>query len=420
MNPVLPCTLLALGLVISPAAAQSTCNVHSYGAKGDGTTNDTVAIQKALDDCSAKHGTVLLAGGRFVSGPLAIKSNETLDVEKDAMLLASINRADYKPVTLMRQQTVESFLTIANADHVAIRGGGIIDGRGQVWWDYVKAAKDAGVLGNDHPRPLGLFIDHSKFISVSDITIQNSGMWQIVPYYSSYLEFKNLRVLAPQRGAPNTDGIDPFSSNHILIDHYFSSTGDDNIAIKSGAINSPGPDAPSTDILIRDCTFEAGHGLSIGSEIAGGVQRVAVERIHFNGTDNGIRIKANRDRGADVGLFTFKDITMEGVGTSILISEYYPKAMPDGTVSAAPVTRLTPHFHDILIENLKSTGGNRAGIVIGLPESPVLALTLRNVSIRAAKPMQIGYAEVTLDNVTVTVPDGEGIVTGAEAHVTGK
>ena len=77
----------------------------------------------------------------------------------------------------------------------------------------------------------------------------------------------------------------------------FSSVGDDNVAIKSGEINSPGPDDPSKNITITDCTFENGHGLSIGSEIAGGVQNVHAERIHFKGTDQGIRIKSKRRPG---------------------------------------------------------------------------------------------------------------------------
>jgi len=241
-----------------------------FGAKGDGATKDTAAIQAAIDSCSAKHGVARLAGGDFVSGPLTLKSFVTLEIGNDAKLLASVDRGDYKPATLMRQPTVEPFLHVVNAEHVTITGGGVIDGRGQVWWDYVKGVKDSGVLGTDHPRPMGLLIDHSKHVTVEHVTVQNSGFWQIVPYYSEDLTFRNLRVLAPQRGAPNTDGIDPFSSSHIVIDHYFSSTGDDNIAIKSGAINSPGPDAPSTDITITDCSFEAGHGLSVGSEVAGG------------------------------------------------------------------------------------------------------------------------------------------------------
>ena len=411
--------ILAASLA-STAGAQAVCDAHTYGAKGDGITKDTAAIQKAIDDCSTKKGTVKLAGGSFISGPLTLKNNVTLNVAIGAQLLASTDRADYQPATIMRLPGVQPFLHVDHADHVTLSGGGLIDGRGQVWWDYVKGGKDIGVLGNPTPRPFGLYIDHSTHFTMENITFQNAGFWQVVPYYSQYLKFSHIRVLAPQRGAPNTDGIDPFSSSHITIDHYFSSVGDDNIAIKSGAINSPGPDTPSTDITITDCQFEAGHGLSIGSEVSGGVQHVHGERITFKGTDQGIRVKANRDRGADVSDLTFKDITMQDVKTSILISEYYPKAMPEGEVAAAPVQRLTPHFHDITIENVVSKNSAWAGVIVGLPESPILGVTLRNVQIEADKGLQIGYATVKLDHVDVVSRDGKPLTLGAAANVTGK
>ena len=286
MNKMLASAAIVV-LSVSGAAAQTVCDVRTFGAKGDGTTKDTVAIQKAIDECSMKKGTVKLAGGEFVTGPLDLKSNITFSVAKDAKLLASTDRADYKLTTLMRLPSIQPFLHVANAENVTITGGGLIDGRGQVWWDYVKGVKEAGVLGTDHPRPMGLLIDHSNHFTMENVTFQNAGFWQVVPYYSNYLTFRNIRILAPQRGAPNTDGLDPVSSSHITIDHYFASVGDDNIAIKSGPINSPGPDAPSTDITITDCTFESGHGLSIGSEVAGGVQHVHAERISFKGTDRG-------------------------------------------------------------------------------------------------------------------------------------
>jgi polygalacturonase len=409
--------LVALGTTF--AAGQTVCDPRTFGAKADGKTNDAVAIQKAIDTCSAKKGTVKLAGGEFVSGPLEIKSNVTFSVAKDAKLLASVDRSDYRKATLMRQATVEPFLHVLNAENVTITGGGVIDGRGQVWWDYVKGVKDAGVLGTDHPRPMGMLIDHSKHVTVEDITVENSGFWQIVPYYSEYLTFRNIRVLGPKRGAPNTDGLDPFSSSHILIEHYYSDTGDDNIAIKSGAIDSPGPDAPSTDIEIRDCEFKSGHGLSIGSEVSGGVQHVHVERVSFQGTDQGIRVKANRDRGSDISDLTFKDITMDDVRTSILISEYYPKVMPDGPVPAAPVQRLTPHFHNIRIENVKSTRSDWAGVVVGLPESPVVDIVLKNVTIQAKKGFQVGYATVELDGVKIDSADGKPMTMGPEGKITG-
>jgi polygalacturonase len=403
----------------APAVWAKTCDVKAFGAKGDGVTKDTVAIQKAVDACAGNEkNVVMVSGGTFLSGPISLKTGTTLEIAKGTTLLGSPDREDYPKVMFAGHETVQPLVGSVNAENITIRGGGVIDGNGHVWWDYVKGVKDAGVLGTDHPRPMGMVFDHSKHIHVSGITVQNAGFWQIVPYYADDLTFENMRILAPK--SPNTDAIDPFSSSHILIDHVFSSIGDDNIAIKSGAINSPGPDAPSTYITIRDCTFENGHGLSIGSELAGGAQHIHAERIHFKGTDQGIRIKANRDRGHDVSDISFKDIDMVDVKTAILISEYYPKVYPEGDVKAEPVQRLTPHFHDISIENVHATGSKVAGVIVGLPESPVVGLTLKNVHIEAETGMKIAYADVRFDDVTVKAAEGEGITISPTAKVTGK
>ncbi|MGA2437337.1 MAG: glycoside hydrolase family 28 protein [Acidobacteriaceae bacterium] len=415
---------LAVGTMAQSASAAGVgvavakvCDARTYGAKADGVTKDTKAIQAAVEDCaSAGGGTVRLSGGTFLTGPILLKSNITLEIAKGAVLLGSPDRADYPMVTFARQQTVQPLVSAVNAENVTITGEGTIDGNGKVWWDYIVGARDAGVLGNDHPRPFGVLFDHSSHVRMEGVTVQNSGMWQIVPYYADDVVIRNVRILAPK--SPNTDAIDPFSSSNVVIDHVYSSTGDDNIAIKSGAINSPGPDAPSKNITITDCTFENGHGLSIGSEIAGGVQNVRAERIHFKGTDQGIRIKSGRDRGNDVSNLSFKDITMEDVKTAILITEYYPHPAPEGDVPAEPVGRLTPRFHDISIENVTATGSSSAGTIVGLPESPVLGLTMKNVHIAARTGLSIAYATVAMDDVVVTPATGEAMKIAPTAKVT--
>jgi polygalacturonase len=227
-----------------------------------------------------------------------------------------------------------------------------------------------------------------------------------------------VRILAPQH-SPNTDAIDPFSSSNVVIDHVYSDVGDDNVAIKSGPINSPGPDDPSRDIVVQDCTFMHGHGMSIGSELSGGAENIVAERITFEDTDNGIRVKSNRDRGHDVGNLVFKDLTMKNVKNPIIISEYYPKVMPPDDEAPQAVGRLTPHFHDIVIENMTATGGEVAAVIAGLPESPVQDVVLKNVKISAETGMRIGYAEVTGEGVVVTAAKGEGIIRlkGADAKL---
>jgi polygalacturonase len=229
---------------------------------------------------------------------------------------------------------------------------------------------------------------------------------------------RNIKVLAPAH-SPNTDAIDPFSSSHVVIDHVFADVGDDDIAIKSGSINSPGPDDPSHDITITDCTFLHGHGLSVGSEIAGGAQNIHAERIHFEGTDNGIRVKANRDRGNDVGHLSFRDIDMKDTKNALVISEYYPKILPPDSDSPQPVTRLTPHFHDITIENLTATGSTSAGAIAGLPEAPITGVVLHNVKISAQNGLMVGYAEVSGESVEVKASEGQPItkLTGAKVNL---
>jgi polygalacturonase len=417
---LLPLSLaLALASVLAtiPAHAANTCNPRTFGAKADGVTKDTHAIQSAIDACAAKGGgIVLLTAGTYVSAPIVLKNNINLHLDKGATLLGSPDHADYPAITEFRAPGNQSLVSATDATNISLTGEGIIDGNGESWWKEAREFHDTGVMGSDHTRPRLVVFNHCKHILVEGITIQNSPMWQLVPYYSDDITIRNIKVLAPQH-SPNTDAIDPFSSSNITISHVFADVGDDDIAIKSGAAGSPGPDAPSRDITITDCTFLHGHGLSIGSEIAGGAQNIRAERIHFDGTDNGLRVKANRDRGADVGPITFRDIDMKKVKNAVIISEYYPKILPTGDVAPAPVTRLTPHFHNITLENVTATDSTSAGAIIGLPEAPIVGVVLSHVSLSAQRGLTIGYAEVTGTDVTVKATEGEAITKGPGANV---
>ncbi len=415
ISPRLALSLAAALLAATLPAMAKTCDARAHGAKADGTTKDTKAIQAAIDDCAkAGGGTVTLSGGTFVSGPIVLKSNITLDLAKGATLFGSPDHADYPAISEFKAPGTQSLVRAANAENIAITGSGTIDGNGESWWAEARAHRGSGVVGEIQFRPRLVVFDHCKHVRLEGVTIQNSPSWQVVPYYTDDMTIRNVRILAPQH-SPNTDAIDPFSSSNMVIDHVYADVGDDNIAIKSGIINSPGPDEPSKNITITDCEFMHGHGLSIGSEIAGGANNIHAERIHFKGTDQGIRIKANRDRGNQVYNISFKDITMEDVKTSILISEYYPKALPEGDVAAEPITRLTPFFHDITIENVKSVNSPWAGVIVGLPESPVKNVVLKNVNIQAKKGLQIAYATVSGTNVNIQAAEGQAITVAPNA-----
>jgi polygalacturonase len=344
-----------------------------------------------------------LDGGTFLSAPIVLKSNIDLDIAQGTTLLGSSKHEDYPRKVEFRNPGLQSLVSATNASNVSITGGGVIDGAGESWWKEARSQGDHGIMGQGMLRPRLIVFDHSHRIIIDGVTIQNSPFWQIVLYYSDDVTIRNIRVLADP-ASPNTDAIDPFSSSNVKIEHVYADVGDDDVAIKSGQAGSPGPDAPSKDITISDCTFMHGHGLSIGSEISGGVQNVHAARVHFKGTANGVRIKSNRGRGGDIGNFDFRDLTMEDVGTPILVTEYYPK-IPDRD-SAQPVTRLTPRFHDISITNLTATGASTAGFIVGLPESPITSLTLTHVQITAQKGMTVSNATVTRHSFEVKAASG--------------
>jgi polygalacturonase len=410
-------TVLAALLCSISAYASPTCDPRAFGAKGDGVTKDSPAIQAAIDACAKKgKGTVRLTAGTYLTAPIILKSNITLHLEQGATLLGSSDHSDYPIKQEFREPGLQSLVSATNASNISIVGEGTIDGAGQSWWSTARSTKNAGVMGSTFLRPRLVVFDHCTHVLVEGVTIQNSPMWQLVPYYSHDVTIRNVRLLAPA-DSPNTDAIDAFSSANVRIEHVLADVGDDNVAIKSGAANSPGPDDPSRDITINDCTFLHGHGLSIGSELAGGARNIRAEHLHFKGTDNGIRLKSNRDRGSDVGPVFIRDIDMVDVKNALIISEFYPKLMPPDPNLPQAVTRLTPHFHNITIENVRAAGVNLAGVIVGLPEAPISEIVLHDIRIRANRGLTIGNAEVLTDHVNVRPREGKAVTRLARSTV---
>lgn len=417
--PVRRSALLSLALwcpCALAAAANKTCDVRSMGATGDGHTKDTAALQKAIDTCSAAGGgTVLFAAGTYVSAPLNWKSHVHLQLAAGATLLGSPDLQDY-PVREDAKWRRVSLLHADHAEDIALTGAGTVDGNGHVWWEAKAEDKKAG--RPESTRPMLFDLTSSKKILIEGVTIQNSPQYNIMAVLCDGLTVRGVKILNPGRTAPNTDGVDPISTSHVLIENSLIDTGDDNVAIKSGLVERGDPDVPSTDITVRNCQLRNGHGLSIGSETAGGVRRVRVEHVTFDGTRQGVRIKSARGRGNDIGDFVFRDITMTNVETPIQITSYYTGGMKGDT--AQPMGAHTPRFHDITIENLTATGGKQAAVVYGLPESPVKRLVLRHVHLEgAARGIDAQYAEITANDVVVTPQSGEALTKGAGVTVSG-
>ena len=177
----------------------------------------------------------------------------------------------------------------------------------------------------------------------------------------------------------------------MLITKCDIDVGDDNVAIKSGK-KVEGREFACEDITVTDCIFRHGHGMSIGSEVVGGVRNVTVRNCTFEGTENGLRIKSRRGKGGIVENISYSNITMKNVDPAITLTTYYmyssagdpsqPSAPKDG--GAQPVNDTTPIYRNIRISNLKATCTKSAGTILGLPESHISDVVLENVEITAA------------------------------------
>jgi len=394
-----------------PQISKSAFDVTRFGAVGDGTTFDTEAIQKALDACKESGGTVEFPPGNYLSQPLKIYSKTIFKLDAGATLLASTNQMDFMKTPgdwLAKGASFIPFIGGKDLTDVTFTGGGTIDGNGFVWWPEAEKARQKK-SGYTLPRPNLIVIERSKNLRFENITLQNSPKFHLVPTDCDDVVISNVTFLAPERAA-NTDAMDP-SGHRYLITHCKVDVGDDNIAIKAGK-KSAGGTFRSEDFTITDCTFLHGHGMSIGSETAGGVRNITVRDCTFENTENGIRIKSDTRRGGIVENIFCDNITMKNVNPAITLTTVYQgtsasdKKAGDAQTNSPDGGNL-PVYRNIRIKNLTATCPKAAGLILGLPESCVSNVLLDNVSITAAAPFAITHAKgVRLKNVVVTVPNG--------------
>ena len=398
-------------------------DVKESGAKGDGKTLDTDAIQKALDECGkAGGGTVRFPAGTYLSKPIVLRSNTTVQLDAGATLLATDDPADFAGST---SNSFIPFVGGKKLHDVTITGQGIIDGSGAKWWIPAEAARQK-TPGYTLPRPNLVVLTGCTNLRVENITLQNSPKFHFVPTDCDGVIVSNVTVLAPAHAA-NTDAIDPSACRNVLITKCRIDVGDDNIAIKAGKA-LPGRPFACDNITVTDCVFLHGHGMSIGSETAGGVRNVTVRNCTFENTENGIRIKSQRGRGGIVENISYSDITMKNVDPAITLTSYYmfnsagdAKQKSEPTKDAAQaVAAGTPIYRNIHIRNLTATCQKAAGIIIGLPESVISDVTLENVQITSATTgLKIQNAKgIQFKNVQITAQQGPPVIMD-NAEVTG-
>jgi polygalacturonase len=365
----------------STDAQLGTCDARDFGATGDGVTNDAAAIQKAIDQCAK----VVVSAGNYQIAPLFLKSNFTLQLDPGATLKGPTDVMGYYAGVARNGGSLPSLINGSAVRNATLTGSGVIDGVGAGFWAQQKAAEAAKMA--DPPRPHLMHFEHALGLHIENVTLQNSPKFHVLIETSDDVTVSGVTITAPAN-SPNTDGIDPKSCKHVTITNCHISVGDDNVAITSAGIPVP----TASDILVSDCVFGSGHGVSIGSFASGGVSRFTVQHCQYTGTQYGIRIKTARDRGGPINSLVYDDLQMTNVRNVVYFTEYYPDIPDPDTDPAQPLMGTTPAYTDIQIKNVTATGASSAGVLIGLPESPISNVTFQNVSIAATSGLKVRNA----------------------------
>lgn len=413
-------------------------SANAYGATGDGATNSTRAIQRAMDACSrAGGGVVTFRPGQYVTGALFVKSNVNLRVGEGVTLLGSQEDADY-PSIWTRVAGVEmkwpaALINVNEQENVRISGGGTIDGRGQKWWqrywDLRREYEPRGLrwaADYDAERVRLLVVWKSSDVTVENLSLKRSGFWTVQVVYSDHVTVDGVRV--SNNKGPSTDGVDIDSSAYVLVENCDIDNNDDDICLKAGR-DSDGlrVNRPTEYVVVHDNLTRRGGGiLSFGSETSGGIRHVVAYHNRGVGTSEGIRFKSARTRGGYIADVLVRDLRMENVPLPFTFTlnwnpSYSYATVPKDVKFVPPhwVALSTPvmppergfcEFRDIRIEEVEVVGAKRVFSAAGLPEKPIINVRWANVSAQGQEAGTIEHArDWAMKYVRLRTLDGEPV-----------
>ena len=408
-----PGRIVAVTMLSGAAFGAGSFDVTAYGAKGDGTTKDTAAIQRAIDACAvAGGGEVILPKGRFLSGSLVLKDNVCFVVTPEAILLGSTAMDDYPNRRL---------ISATDATGIGIRGGGTIDGQGESFWErrpepYAGPAwrGTAQFAYRALRRPSFLHFLRCRGVTVRDLRLTNSPSWTLHVQRCTGVLAERVTIRNPLYG-PNTDGIDINSCIDVKVVDCDIVTGDDGVVLKS---TEPGHDHPSRHIEVTGCRiWSACNALKIGTETHDSFEDITFRNCHlYSDSDvpqeralSGVAIESVD--GSHLTGITVADLTMDHVRAPLFVRLGHRGGNSPGTRQVEP--RVPGRIAGVVIRNLKAERALFESSITGIPGHPVEDVRLENVSLTCEGG---GLAEWITDRV----PDETVIGRYPEAQMFGR
>ena len=379
-------------------------DITHFGAVGDGVTDCTIAIRRAIRVCaSTGGGHVVVPSGRFLTGAIHLESNVDLHLPNtDSVLAFSTDPKAYLPLVLTRWEGNDLYnysplIYAFQKQNIGITGRGTLDGQASLehWWPWKgqtrwgwsegQPSQSAGSArlrqqGGAAPRPdSGAFAQDPisariygegwylrpnfvepygcRNVLIDGITIVNSPFWLMHPVYCTNVTIRNYRAASL---GTNNDGCDPESCTDVLIENCTFDTGDDCIAFKAGRgldglrnLLRRGRPAPCQNVVVQDCRFANGHGgFTIGSEMSGGVRNVFADGLAMTSPDLeiAVRFKTNSFRGGRVENIHVRNVQVPtGVSNRAISIDYFYEEGQGGP--------FLPEVTDVFISNM-TVGAN--------------------------------------------------------------
>ena len=414
--------------IVPPAFPDHPVSVIDFGAKGDSTTDNHGAFRKAIDDLAGSRGGTLLVppGQYFVDGPIHLKSHINLHIEEGARIFFSNNPDSYLPAVKVRWEGTVCYnysplIYGYQLQNVAITGLGIIDGAANAWskqWRKQQNPDKARLrqMGNDtvpeyqrvfangfldldgdgaddgygdgmqhYLRPTLIELYECEGILIEDLTIRDSPFWTVHPVFSKNVSLRKLKIYGESL---NDDGIDPDSSEDVLIEGCKIKTHDDAIAIKAGRDQDAWDRPGSRNIIVRNNHLLSGvNALCIGSEMSGGVENFYVYDNYIAGGTHALNFKCNLDRGGQVQKVFIRDIQVESCQDAMFIFRMDYQGYRGN--------HFPTKFNDFYVSGIQCKEVTKTPFrIVGVEEEPIARILLDNITIdEAGEESVIEFAE---------------------------